>query len=98
MTDSPPLSTVMLDHLRITPSEIVGGASPGARGVVTLTSSARDEVEVGLSADAPSVVYVPLSVSIPQGELSGSFDVDTAVFDQPTNASVTATLGSSVRQ
>ena len=64
-----------------------------ATGTVTRNTGTDQELIVTLSSDDPSEATVPLTVTIPVGEVSASFDVtivDDAILDGAQTATITA--------
>lgn len=81
-------STAQLLNVTVAPNTIAGGNS--ATGTVTLTAAAPSGgLQVGLVSNQPSVLIVPSSVTVPQGQASVNFAISTV--DPPDNANVTVT-------
>jgi len=86
-----------LQSLTINPSSVVGGST--AMGTVTLNGPApAGGLQVQLSSNNPNVASVPASVTVPAGQRTASFRVDTRVVASQTQVMITARLGNSSRQ
>jgi hypothetical protein len=86
--------TAVLERLEVAPAELVGGQAPLPKGRVTLSSVAvRGGVTVALSTDQPSLVSLPATVHVAEGDDSAAFEIGVGAVATPTPTLVTATLG-----
>ena len=82
-----------IQSLSVTPGAVDGGAT--ATGTVTLADPAPEGgVLVDLSSDE-GAANVPSSITIPEGETEGTFDVETSPVSEDTVATITATSANS---
>ncbi|HEX8410707.1 MAG TPA: carboxypeptidase regulatory-like domain-containing protein, partial [Thermoanaerobaculia bacterium] len=77
--------------LSFTPADVTGGHT--TTGTVTLESPAGSEGVLVALTSASALVAVPVSITIPAGQLSGTFTATTTAVLTPTDVNVTATYG-----
>jgi hypothetical protein len=73
--------------------DVIGG-TPGRGSVGLVVPAPAGGAVVNLTTDNPSVLHIPPSVNIPEGNSTVSFTIDTSVVSTlPTGGNVTATVG-----
>ena len=86
-----------LERITLEPNPVVGG-NPST-GTLTISAPApAGGLQVQLSSNNPNVASVPASVTVPAGQRTASFRVDTRVVASQTQVMITARLGNSSRQ
>jgi hypothetical protein len=93
LTVNPPA----LESLTLDPNTVVGG-NPSTGTVALNAPAPAGGLQVQLSSNNPNVASVPASVTVPAGQRTASFRVDTRVVASQTQAMITARLGNSSRQ
>ena len=90
------ITDLTITSLSISPLSITAGSI--ASGTVTLSGIAPSGgATVALQSDAPSVAFVPASVSVPEGQISATFSLTANAVSNATNATITATLNGSAQ-
>src|SRR5438309_692953 len=85
-------AAVKLSTITITPGSVVGGQN--ATGTATLTTAAgHGGATVTLSSSNTAVATVPANITIPQGSISGTFQVTTFPVAASTSVTITGNLG-----
>lgn len=84
-----------LDSLTLVPDAVTSGET--AAGLVTLPAPAAEDMTVTLACDAPQVNLRPAKATIPRGETSVSFEVQTARSTKRAAAKITATVNGQSR-
>lgn len=88
--------TPVLAALKLGKTSTTGGIAVG--GTVALTGPAYSGgIVVNLSSDNPAVARVPATVTVPQGVSTASFTVSTSAVSAPTQVTLTASSGDSVK-
>ncbi|MBX3119524.1 MAG: SBBP repeat-containing protein [Fimbriimonadaceae bacterium] len=86
----------LFQALTLSNDTVVGGNPVGAR--VTLNFPAGPSgVTIGLTSSIPSLAQVPASVTVPAGELTAIFDVNTVGVSAPQSVDITAGFGGVLR-
>lgn len=86
--------TVSLQNMTVSPLTIAGTGT--AVGNVTLTGQAPSGgISIALASSNPSILSVPASITIPQGQSAGTFTLTTANPTTATSVTITAILGGS---
>jgi hypothetical protein len=93
LTVNPPA----LESLTLDPNTVVGG-NPSTGTVALNAPAPAGGLQVQLSSNNPNVASVPASVTVPAGQRTASFRVDTRVVASQTQVMITARLGNSSRQ
>ncbi|HEY1493996.1 MAG TPA: hypothetical protein VGF49_05605 [Candidatus Solibacter sp.] len=83
-----PLTAATLSSLSIVPNPVTGGST--ATGTITLTGPASAPTLVTLFSNS-AIAFVPASVTVPQGQLSATFNV-TTVRSLIGTATITASM------
>jgi hypothetical protein len=88
----PPAAPVTVATLVLDPSNI--GSQSRSIGTVTLTGPAPEGgALVGLSTTNRSVASVPATMTIPEGQTSGTFVIESTTVGTPTAVSIVASYG-----
>ncbi len=97
LTVNPAPQQPQLSSLSLNPSSVVGGQS--STGTVTLTAPAPSGgFVVNLSSSNSTVASVPSSVTVPAGQTSATFTVNTQAVASATTVTITASAGGVSRQ
>jgi hypothetical protein len=87
-------ATLSVSGLTFNPTSVAGGGS--TTGTVTLNSAAPSGGAGVFLSSSTSVVSVPSSVVVPQGQTSATFTATAAAVSTTTTATITAQLGGTV--
>ncbi|HXN17223.1 MAG TPA: TIGR03790 family protein [Candidatus Binatus sp.] len=91
------LTAPLLSSMSLSPSSVLGGTS--STGTVKLTGIAPiNGISLSLTSSDPSVAMVPASVSVPSGENSATFNIDTSSVSTSTPVTITASLGATTKK
>src|ERR1044071_3409410 len=88
----PASAAVKLSTITISPGSVTGGST--ATGTATLTSAAgHNGAVVTLSSSNTAVATVPASITIPSGQTSGTFTINTSAVASQASVTITGNLG-----
>jgi len=82
---------VVLSSVAVNPNVVLSQASPGPTGTVTLSGPSSGTTTVSLASSLPSIVGVPSSVAVTNGNSSATFSTTIGTVAASQTATITAT-------
>ena len=93
LTVTPPSEPLALGSLEVTPSVFAGSDGSGAVSLTTGHVAPIGGVVVSLTNGNPSLISMPASVTIPAGQTTAGFPIQTETTGTTTNVPITASYG-----